>query len=858
MSAKESPMGIDPYAMIPYEELEGGEWKTAACMTSNSAVNSRCLLKAYVKDGVPVRLKGDEDTPDTLECPQCRACPRGRAMISHTMAENRIKYPMKRKHWSPEEPNGHLRGRDEWVRISWDEALDIAASEMKKVIDKYGTRGIFCASYGNQSPIDFDYLDGIFNVLGGAIHAEMGTVSYGAWPIVEKMMMGTLFDKGPDFYNQSKCKLHVFYGCNWIANKSGSYALRLEKLRSEYGCKVIVIDPWLNQTIRACTDEWIPIRPGTDTAFTLGMAYHQITNNLHDQNYLDTYCIGFDADHMPEGAPVKENFKDYVLGTYDGEPKTPEWAAKICGIPPEKIRSLAEEISACESVDFFSGWSTTKIPNGEQWAQTFYTFALMHGGLGSSRTYASCRGGKEGPGTMWLWPGDMTDGKNNPKNPLFPAGYIPAIWCVPNWGAIEDNSAWDQLPTTEVWQNILDGEYGHEEWPGGKRKLDIHLIYTGGYMNALNSYPNVNAGIEAFRKVDFVWGAHPYYCTTAQYCDVLVPVATWWEKGEVVYGSNEVLIWADQVMEPLGEAKPESYIAREIAKRLGVSEKEANIVSDEYRTYLAASGAIYTDPETLEIKKLIAISQDDLDAWGVEGSVQDGMFTVAEMRERGMYKIERGKGGDRRSDFDAYAAFYNDPVGNPLKTPSGKFEIYSAALAATINSFGFSHISPIPKWQPSAEQGQGAQTEEWPLLLFTPHGLHHAHTAFDNVYSLREAYPNECFINPVDARERGIENGDFVLISSPYGKCLQPAKVMPGIVQGAVAMYEGSWTCIDEETGIDIGGNPNTLQAPRNTGQGITPWTGTLVQVEKYTGDIECMPYKMRPLVMPAGIEEER
>ena len=75
--------------------------------------------------------------------------------------------------------------------------------------------------------------------------------------------------------------------------------------------KVVIIEPWLNQTAQALADEWIPIRPGTDTAFCIGMMYHQIENGLYDQDFLDKYCVGFDADHMPEGAPAEDNFKDH-------------------------------------------------------------------------------------------------------------------------------------------------------------------------------------------------------------------------------------------------------------------------------------------------------------------------------------------------------------------------------------------------------------------------------------------------------------------------------------------------------------------------------------------------------------------
>ncbi len=68
------------------------------------------------------------------------------------------------------------------------------------------------------------------------------------------------------------------------------------------GARVIVIDPWYNQTAKGTADKWIPIRPGTDTTMLLAIAYEMITNNLQDQAFLDNYTIGFDQDHMPEGA----------------------------------------------------------------------------------------------------------------------------------------------------------------------------------------------------------------------------------------------------------------------------------------------------------------------------------------------------------------------------------------------------------------------------------------------------------------------------------------------------------------------------------------------------------------------------
>ena len=531
--------------------------------------------------------------------------------------------------------------------------------------------------------------------------------------------------------------------------------------------------------------------------------YHQVDKNLQNQEFLDKYCIGFDADHMPEGADPKDNFKDYLLGTYDGEPKTPEWAEAICGVPADTIRRLAEEIANTEKVDFFAGDSS----NGA--------------------------------------------GKN-PANPLTP----PALVVVIDWSKIKDQSSWEKIDYTECWQSILDGEYGRDSWPGGKKPLDIHVIYTGGYENSLNSLPNANAGIKAFRKVDFVWGVNPFFDASRQYCDVVLPAATWWEKGNIAWSVNaETVYWADRIMEPLYEAKPETWIAEELATRLGLDPKTVNTMTDAERTYYSLAGAIkMTDQATATYEPLITITQDDIDELGVEGTPQEGSITVAELKEKGLYKTQRSF--DDALTYIPFAAFVDDPDNYPLATTTGKFEIYSAALASSVNSLGYSTIYPIAKWQVGdPDQGAGQQTDEYPLLLWTPHSLRRAHTVNDNTISLREAFPQECFISTVDAEARGIESGDIVLMTSPHGKVLRPAKVIPTLVPGAVALQDGAWIRIDEETGIDLGGDPNILQAPKASGEASQSWTGTLVQVEKYTGDIELVPDKECPIVMPVGIE---
>src|SRR3990170_2419132 len=120
-------------------------WKTTSCWHN---CGGRCMLKVLVQDNIMLRVKTDDTHPDSPDYPQQRACLRGRSQRMQVLAADRIKYPMKRKNWEPGGGKKELRGKDEWVRISWDEALNIVASETKRIKDKYGNKAIYCPGGG--------------------------------------------------------------------------------------------------------------------------------------------------------------------------------------------------------------------------------------------------------------------------------------------------------------------------------------------------------------------------------------------------------------------------------------------------------------------------------------------------------------------------------------------------------------------------------------------------------------------------------------------------------------------------------------------------------------------------------------
>lgn len=848
-----SPQPLTPMS-TPVRAVEGekGVWLTGGCHHSCNNGAGRCLLKVYVEDGVPLRVRTDEWGSDDISVPQHRACARGRAQLKEKFSPARVKYPMKRKGWSPDNPNGEMRGRDEWERISWDEALDYIADEIKKSIDNYGPESVLAVTQTAGHNCMYDPHYQVFQKLG-CITSVKGMVSMGSWVLPELLMTGGC-GNGPDGLTFAKTELHVMFGCNHAHNKCGVTQYQLQNAK-DAGAEFIMIDPWYNATAQAFADDWIPITPGTDTALMLGIAYHWIENGTYDQEYLDKYCVGFDADHMPEGIDPKENFKDYILGTYDNEPKTPEWASKICSVPPARIRSLAEKIANTDKVGFFAGMTTSKIPAGEMWCQVFYSVALMHGKIGVEGHYMSSYGFAEMQGGFVTQATLTTGGAG-----IYPEKVAPATRPVPTTAACYDFDLFTEedmdlplLEYSELWETIITGEYGRDCWPGGKRKADIHVLAIPGWRNMLNSQPGTMRGIEAFRKLDFVYMSDPMFTGTAKYCDIVLPECTFWEEDDTEVAwtwTGDTMCWQDHIMDPLYESKPDNYIAAGLCERLGIDPVEVDPMTKAEKTFASCAGAkALVDRATMEYKPLMTFTQEDIDELGVEGLPQEGVVAYKDFIKEGIFKTPRTE-GDKVGSIP-FKAFYENPEEAPLFTKSGKFEIYCSEIPRIVNKVGFSQLSGIGKWQYSDYQGQGAQTEEYPLLLMTPHTIARAHNVFASVPSLREAFPQACWMSEVDAADRNIQDGDRVLMTSPAGKVLRYAKVVPGLIPGAVLLEDGGNLDIDEETGIDKGGCPNVLQDLPASGAFVQTWNGTILQVEKYDGPLQIEADKYVTLSVP-------
>jgi anaerobic dimethyl sulfoxide reductase subunit A len=797
------------------EELaqKEGKWITAACWHN---CGGRCLNKAYVVDGVVVRQKSDDTHADTPDHPQQRGCSRGRSQRHQVFGADRIKYPMKRKNWAPGGGKRELRGKDEWVRISWDEALDIVSSEIQRIKEKYGNNSIFVTG-GTEMPR-------VFGLIGGST-SHWGTTSWGSWrwgPAKFGMEEGYFAHSINDRIDLRNSELIVLWGGNpaWSAGGSPTYHYLQAK---KAGAKFIIIDPIYTDSSEVLEAQWVPIHPGTDHAMLLGMAYtllkedNPTMNPLIDWDFLNRCTVGFDVDHMPPGADPKDNIKDYILGTFDGQPKTPEWASEICGIDPKTIRDIALQIAKTKRVALFTAWAAARINNSDSWPQMFMAFGAMTGHIGQSgrMTGVSCHFGTGNGGPSLVKPG---------------SNGVPAI----------KNPVTDTINDNEMWEAILNGKYtaGYNK----KKDINIQLIYHG-YNAVLQTRSAMTKGIEAHRKVEFVVSHSHFLTTNSKYADIVLPATTEWEReGGFGTGNREILIYYTRVTEPLFEAKHDQWIATEIGKRLGLKAETIYPISEKQQVYNQLAGATVIKEDGSGMETLLTITEADIAEMGVKGKPQQGRITLKEFREKGIYHVER-KPGDKYG-FIAYEKFRQDPVANPLKTESGKLEIHSKALAELIKGYGFTEIKPIPTYN-KATEGYEDTFKDWdkkvkgdyPLQVVNPHYFRRSHSIFDNIPQLREAFPNPVWVSTKDASERGVKTGDTVLIKSRHGKTLRTVQVTERLMPGVIGLPHGAWVDIDEKNGVDKAGADNILTGPIATGQGIGGWNTCNVQFEKWTGE---------------------
>ena len=334
------------------------------------------ILKLSIKDGKIVKSEPWEKVTN-MDNP-----------LQHYTADmvykSRIKYPYVRKSYleNPDNPKTELRGKDEFVRVSYDEAIKLIAKELKKTREQKGTQAIFGGSYGWKSSGNMQnariLLHRFLNVTGGFVGVS-GDYSTGASQVIMPYVVGSIevYEQQTSWDNILKhSKYVVIWGADpistlriaWTASDQRGLAY-FEKLKKSK-IKVICIDPIRTDTCKFLNAKWIAPKPNTDVALMIGMASHLIAKQKVDYNFLETYTTGF------------EQFKSYLEGKEDGIKKDVKWASQICGIEEKTIRELAESFYDNPTM-IMSGWAMQRAQHGEQPHWMLVTLCSMLGQIGT-------------------------------------------------------------------------------------------------------------------------------------------------------------------------------------------------------------------------------------------------------------------------------------------------------------------------------------------------------------------------------------------------------------------------------------------------------------------------------------------
>jgi len=445
------------------------------------------------------------------------------------------------------------RGEGEFERISWDEALDKLTSEMKRIRSSYGPGALVNLQYAGEplGSLQGVAVGRLMNLFGGNLqHWGGASLEGNYWAM--RATYGSRYAAVPTADLRS-AGLIILWGSNPANNLYGeTNPFRLIQAK-EAGARIVYIDPRYTDSAAIYADEWLPIIPGTDTAMLIAMAYVIITENLHDQKFLDTYTVGFDR------------FKEYVLGVADGLAKTPAWAEDITGVPTATIERLAREYATTRAASLIIGWGPGRTAYGEQYFRTASTLAAMTGHVNVLRSLAT--------GAVPWTPG-FTKGRN-PFNyyPGVPSGVAESLD-----PAIKNRR---QVVQGDLYDAILQGTAGG--YPS-----DIKMVWVN-CGNTLNQLPNTNKGVAAFRALEFIVVTEQFMTPTARFADILLPATTHLERNGVYipWSGGPYLFYANKAIEPMFEAKSDFQICAELAPRLGIDNfsdrTEAEWVQEDLR-----------------------------------------------------------------------------------------------------------------------------------------------------------------------------------------------------------------------------------------------------------------------------------
>ncbi|CVI22049.1 Biotin sulfoxide reductase [Agrobacterium fabacearum CFBP 5771] len=701
----------------------------------------------------------------------------------------RIRRPAVRRGWLEGKPgNAQIRGADDYVEVDWPQAADLVAKELQRVYGDYGPQAVFGGSYGWSSAGRFHHAQSqvhrFLNTLGGYVRS-VNTYSSGAAMVIIPHVLGPY-----DHFDRKSVTWDAIERSSELIVAFGGMAIKNTDVHGG-GNSVHIVPQKLNGA-RARGARFVLISPLKDdfpkdlnAEWLPVIPGTDVALMLGLAHVLVTEGL-HDRAFLDRYAVGYQRFEDYLLGRTDGVAKSPEWASGLCGIGTETIRELARTMARARTLITVSH-SLQRADYGEQPVWLGIVLAAMLGQIGL-----------DGGGYSYSLGALGNVGKNLLAVPL------------PTLNQFKNPVA-DFIPVARIADMLLNpgGEFHYN----GQRMHypDIRLVYWAGG-NPFHHHQDINRLRAAFRRPETIIVHETAWTSSARHADIVLPATTTLERDDIGAADRDPLMIAmKKLIEPVGEARDDYEIFSEIARRLGKFETFTEGRSS--REWLAF---------------LYETTRGTLAAGGHEAP---DFETFWERGEIGL-PLKPDDGGPAR-------AFRDDPIAFPLKTPSGKIEIFSE----TIEGFGYDDCGGHPQWYPGRTKPEDEALYPLHLVCNQPHQRLHSqldYGAFSRSTKIKGREPVR--INPEDAARRGIADGDIIRLFNSRGSCLAAAVLSTDVRNGVMQLATGAWFEPHDrhaEQAMCIHGNPNILTRDIGTSKLAQGSTGqiTRVEVERFAGE---------------------
>jgi len=694
-----------------------------------------CGIVGYVKDGRVIKIEGNPNDPNS----RGHLCARGQAGLNHLYHPERLLYPLKRV---------GKRGEGKWKRISWDEALDEIADRLKAVRES-GKPEEFAFHQGRQR--SKDALKRFLDAFGTKTQLSHRALCSGNRRAAN---LTYLWESDWDLNDVEHSKYILNFGSNAFEAHQGHvpFATRIQNGRFKNGAKLVTFDVRLSNTAGA-SDEWFAPFPGTDGAIALAMSHAIMAAGLHDAEFI----------HQWSNVSVEE------LRTHL-KPYTPEWAAKISGMPAADIRRIAIEFAkAAPACTTMCNRGSSAHING------FYNdraIQLLNGVVGSV--------GKKGG---WCW---SPWGGLDPivKTPPMPPG-------AKTWSVLEDPP---EYPLANVWRRMRVGELIYLYLLQGRAKLQAYMTYN---LDSPLTWPEESLTQQVLTDEDLIKFhvcINCFYNETAHYADIVLPWATYLERWDLdargSYNLRPYVGLRTPMIDPLGESKDVREFFPELAKRIGGGmEKWYEESVEEYMQQWASS--VPENPKTGK-KGLDRLMEEGV--WEGEREPYYEPYNTAITEDKMQGAQVDASTGIITKDGVGIGIMKGDQPVRGFTTPSRQFEIRSLFVekigrnedcSELIAKSGVSKtksrpanhkghdvdIDPMPSWFQPKEHQALAENE---LIMTSFKWNVHNHGRTMNLKWLAEiVHTNPAWLNPVTAAAFDLKDGDWIELTSYYSTELE-------------------------------------------------------------------------------------